>query len=400
MNWWVCCYWYEPDASTDPVGLVRIWALADVLASVGDDVTVFAPRYRSALVSRRSRVVPIPMLPGPVIRPISYAVLAFLSGLWRGLRRRPTVVYYRWMESLHPLLLARVFGAICICEVNGEPVPPWGAAGWRGRLTHALASFALRRCDRVVVLTEGLGHLVQAQYGVRADRVALLPSGSDVSLFYPRERNRCVQGAGLDPAYEYIGFVGSFYQYQGLGTLLEAFERLHARRSSVRLLLVGDGEEAAVLREQAAQRGLSRWITWTGRVPYAHVPILIGAMDVCVAPFCGDRGETSPVKIFDYLACGKPVVASAIPSVTALFSQSNGVVLVEPDRAELLADAVMALLNRPEESRRLGIDGRTFVEERFGWEAIVRGLRNLAEPTIPPHQHQQRVLINNSSERV
>jgi glycosyltransferase involved in cell wall biosynthesis len=232
-----------------------------------------------------------------------------------------------------------------------------------------------------------------------ADHVALLQSGSDLSLFYPRERSRCVQEAGLDPACEYIGFVGSFYQYQGLTTLLEAFERLHARRLSVRLLMVGDGEEATALREQAAQRGLSPWITWTGRVPYAHVPLLIGAMDVCVAPFCGDRGETSPVKIFDYLACGKPVVASAIPSVTALFSQSNGVVLVEPDCAEPLADAVMALLDRPDESRRLGIDGRSFVEKRFGWEAIVRGLRNLAEQMVPQHQSQQRALINNAGER-
>ncbi len=400
MNWWVCCYWYEPDAPTDPVGLVRIWALADALVSVGDDVTVFAPWYRSALVPRCSRVVPIPMLPGPVVRPISYAVLAFFSGLWRGLRKRPTVVYYRWMESLHPLLLARIFGARCICEVNGEPVPPWGAGGWRGRLTHALASFALRRCDRVVVLTEGLGHLVQARYGVPGNHVVLLPSGTDVSLFHPMENNRCVQEAGLDPACEYIGFVGSFYQYQGLATLLEAFDRLHAKRLSVRLLLVGDGEEATALREQAAQRGLSPWITWTGRIPYARVPLLIGAMDVCVAPFCGDRGETSPVKIFDYLACGKPVVASAIPSVTALFSQSNGVVLVEPDRAELLAGAIMALLNRPEESRRLGSDGRTFVEKRFGWEAIVQGLRGLAEQMVPSHQSQRRVLINNAGERV
>lgn len=400
MNWWVCCYWHEPDAPTDPVGLVRIWALADSLVSGGDDVTVFAPRYRSSLVPRRSRVVPIRLLPGSIIRPISYAVGAFLSGLWRGLRRPPTVVYYRWMESLHPFLLARIFGAVCVCEINGEPVPPWGAAGWRGRLTHALASFSLRRCDRVVVLTEGLGRLVQSEYGVPADHVSLLPSGTDLSLFSPMERQRCVQAAGLDPACEYVGFVGSFYRYQGLTTLLGAFERLHARRPSVRLLLVGDGEESVALREQAVQRGLSSWIIWTGRVAYARVPLLIGAMDVCVAPFSADRGETSPVKIFDYLACGKPVVASAIPSVTAIFSESNGVVLVEPDRAECLADAVRALLDRPEESSGLGRDGRLFVEKRFGWEAIVRGLRALVEQP-PPHHHQslQRTRMNNAGER-
>lgn len=399
MNWWVCCYWYEPDAPDDPVGLVRIWALADALVSAGDDATVFAPRYRSALVPRRSRVVPISLLPGSVIRPVSYAVLAFLSGLWHGLRKRPAVVYYRWMDSLHPLLLARIFGAVCICEVNGEPVPPWGGGGWRGRLTHALAAWALRRCDRVVVLTEGLGRLVQTEYGVSADRVVLLPSGTDATLFRPMDKARCEQEAGLEPAFEYIGFVGSFYRYQGLVTLLEAFEHIRARRPSVRLLMVGDGEEATALHEQAAQRGLSDGIVWTGRVDYSRVPALIGAMDVCVAPFCGDRGETSPVKIFDYLACGKPVVASAIPSVTALFSRSNGVVLVEPDCAEVLADAVMVLLDRLEESRRLGLAGRAFVEERFGWEAIVRGLRNLAVQAVAYPASQQSGLINNAGEK-
>ncbi|MCS6284998.1 MAG: glycosyltransferase family 4 protein [Nitrospira sp.] len=400
MNWWVSCYWHEPDASTDPVGLVRIWALADSLVSGGDDVTVFAPRYRSSLMPRRSRVVPIPMLPGSIIRPISYAVLAFFSGLWQGFWKRPTVVYYRWMESLHPLLLARLFGAVCLCEINGEPVPPWGAAGWRGRLTHALASFALRRCDRVVVLTEGLGRLVQAEYAVPADHVVLLPSGTDASLFRPMDKTRCVQEAGLDPACEYIGFVGSFYRYQGLATLLEAFEYIRARRPSVRLLMVGDGEEATVLHEQAARRGLSAGIVWTGRVAYSRVPVLIGVMDVCVAPFCGDRGETSPVKIFDYLACGKPVVASAIPSVSAIFSQSNGVVLVEPDCAERLADAVSALLDRPEESRRLGRDGRLFVEKRFGWEAIARGLRALVEKHTAHHQPRGQAIISNAGEKV
>jgi len=399
MNWWVCCYWHEPDASADPVGLVRIWALADSLSAGGDAVTVFAPRYRSALLPRRFLTVPIRMVPWPVIRPISYAVLAFLSGLWRGLRTKPEVVYYRWMDSLHPLLLARLFGATCLCEVNGEPVPPWRAHGWRGRLTHAVASFALRRCDRVIVLTEGLRELVQTQYGVAADRVTLLPSGSDLSLFHPEERAGCLQKAGLDSACQYIGFVGSFYRYQGLTTLLEAFARIHARRSSVRLLMVGDGEEAQALREQAVRCGVSAWITWTGRVPYDRVPVLIGAMDVCVAPFCGDRGETSPVKVFDYLACGKPVVASAIPSVTSLFTRSNGVVPVPPDRVDLLADAVCALLDRPEEARRLGDDGRRFVEGQFGWGAIVRGLREVVLQALSHPQRPNHITINNAGER-
>ncbi|THI91537.1 MAG: glycosyltransferase family 4 protein [Nitrospira sp. CG24A] len=394
MRWFLFCYWYEPDAPSDPVGLVRLWALARQLSQRGDSVTVFPPRYRSSLLQQGFLIAPIPFLPWPVLRPISYAILSFVVGFMRACWSKPDVVYYRWMDSPHPLLFARLFGAQCICEVNGEPVPPWCASGLRSRMTHTLAAFALRRCDRVVVLTDGLRSLVQSQYGVQPDRVVVLPSGSDTAVFRPRERSACREEEHLDPTCQYIGFVGSFYRYQGLTTLLEAFARIHDRRPSTRLLMIGEGEETAALLELAAQRGLSSWITWVGRVEYTRVPIWIGAMNVCVAPFCGNRGETSPVKIFDYLACGRPVVASAIPSVTELFSRANGVVLVQPDQIDALAEAVLDLLADPEEACRLGRKGRVFVEQRFGWDAIVRTLRDLVRQIVPHDHDRHRLVVN------
>lgn len=395
MKWFIFCYWYESDAPSDPVGLVRLWALARQLGVQGDSVTVLPPRYRSSLLQRGFVVASIPLLPWTVLRPISYAVLSFVVGFIRACWSKPDIVYYRWMDSPHPLLFARLFGAQCICEVNGEPVPPWCASGLRSRMTHALAAFALRRCDRVVVLTDGLRRLVQSQYGVQADRVVVLPSGSDTVMFRPRESRTCRQEEHLDLTCQYIGFVGSFYRYQGLATLLEAFTRIHDRRPSTRLLMIGEGEETAALFEQAAQRGLSSWITWTGRVEYTRVPTWIGAMNVCVAPFCGDRGETSPVKVFDYLACGRPVVASAIPSVTALFSRANGVVLVQPDQIDALAEAVLDLLAHPDEACRLGRDGRAFVEQRFEWNAMVQTLRDLVREIVPHDHGRRRLVVNN-----
>jgi len=74
---------------------------------------------------------------------------------------------------------------------------------------------------------------------------------------------------------------------------------------TTQLVLVGDGEVVEELKEQARRLGMEESITWTGRVPYWEVPVWIGAMNLCVAPFCGDRGETSPVKIFDYLAANE-----------------------------------------------------------------------------------------------
>jgi glycosyltransferase involved in cell wall biosynthesis len=377
VTWFLFCYWYEPDASHDPVGLVRVWTLADALAKLGDRVTVFPPRYRSALMQRACTVIPIHLIHLPLVRPLSYALLSFVRGLMRALVTRPDIVYYRWMDIPHALILAKLLGVPCVCEVNGEPVPQW--PGNRRKfvrgLKHLLAKLALKRCDRIVVLTEGLRALLQERYGVPFERILVLPSGTDVQRFAARDAVACRQELGLLPNRSYIGFVGSFYRYQGLACLLDAMSLVKQVCPAAELLLVGDGEATEELKRQAKEMGFEDSITWVGRVPYQEVPTWIGAMSVCVAPFRRDRGETSPVKLFDYLACHRPVVASAIPSVLSTFIPNSGVQFVEPDDPRRLADAILALLNDPGLCALLGRQGRQFVEERFSWTAIVEQLR-------------------------
>lgn len=377
MTWFLFCYWYEPDAVRDPVGLVRVWTLAEALTKAGDRVTVFPPRYRSAMIRRLCMVIPISLVHLPLVRPLSYALVSFVHAIVQALVVKPDLVYYRWMDSPHVLILARVLGVPCVCEVNGEPVPLWSGSQrpyLRG-LRHRLAGLALRRCDRIVVLTDGLRVLLQERYGVSCERILVLPSGTDVQRFAERDANACRQELGLAPNRPYVGFIGSFYRYQGLACLLEAMVMVKQLCPTVGLLLVGDGEVAQELKQQAKEVGLEDRITWPGRVPYLDVPTWIGAMSVCVAPFREDRGETSPVKLFDYLACQRPVVASAIPSVLSIFTHDSGVQLVRPEDPRLLADAILALLSDPARCTSLGKQGRQFIEQQFSWTVIVEQFR-------------------------
>lgn len=377
MTWFLFSYWYEPDARQEPVGLVRIWRLADALVNVGDRVTLFPPRYRSTLAQRVRTVIPIRLIHLPLLRPLSYALLSFIRGLMQACVTRPDIVYYRWMDSPHALIFAKLLGVPCVCEVNGEPVPQWSVnqSRFARELKHLLATFALKRCNRIVVLTEGLRILLRERYGVPLERIVVLPSGTDVQRFAARDAVACRLELGLMPNRPYVGFVGSFYRYQGLDCLLEAMVVVKRVCPAAELLLVGDGEATEELKQRAKGLGLESSITWVGRVPYWEVPSWIGAMSVCVAPFRGDRGETSPVKLFDYLACHRPVVASAIPSIVSTFTFDSGVQLVEPDEPRPLADAILVLLNDPGRCARLGRQGRQFVEERFSWTAIVEQLR-------------------------
>lgn len=276
MTWFFFCYWYEPDAPHDPVGLVRIWTLADALVKVGDRVTVFPPRYRSALIQRACAVIPIHLIHLPLARPLSYALLSFVRGLLRALVTRPDIVYYRWMDSPHALILAKLLGVPCVCEVNGEPVPQW--SGNQRKVVrgfkHLLARLALKGCDRIVVLTEGLQILLQKRYGVPLERIVVLPSGTDVQRFAARDAVACRLELGLLPNRPYVGFVGSFYRYQGLACLLDAMMLVKRVCPAAELLLVGDGEATEELKQQAKRMGFEGSITWVGRSP------LLGGADV------------------------------------------------------------------------------------------------------------------------
>ncbi len=395
MTWFLFCYWYEPDAPRDPVGLVRMWKLADTLSQMGDRVTMFPPGYRSAVSRRACTVIPIKVIHLPLIRPLSYALGSFIQGLIRALLTKPDVVYYRWMDSPHALILAKLLRIPCVCEVNGEPVPDWlGDRTWWVRcLKELLARLAFRHCDRIVVLTDGLRSLLHDRYGVPLERIAVLPSGTDEQRFAPRDPVASRLELGLVPARPYIGFVGSFYRYQGLSCLLDAMVFIKEAYPTTQLVLVGDGEVVAELKQQARRLGMEDNITWTGRVPYWEVPVWIGAMNLCVAPFCGDRGETSPVKIFDYLACQRPVVACAIPSVVSTFTPDSGVQLIPSDQARPLADAIITLLNDPARCTVMGQQGRRFIEGRFSWTAIVEQLRHwLSEDIMGSHHAHSHVL--------
>lgn len=379
MTVFLFAYWYEPDAPRDPVGLVRCWNLARAWTRAGDEVVAFMPAYASARIQRGSKVVPIPLIPWRALRQASYAVGSFGAALLKSRRARPSLVYYRLFESPHPLLLARLLGATCVCEVPGEPVPSWWAAKrsrlrvWLSRQSLALA---LRRADRVVVLTDGLRDHVVREYGLAAERVMVIPSGTDTELFGLADRAECRRRLGLPADADLIGFIGSFYRYQGLDALIEALPSVQKRRPRACLLFVGDGEERHRLQVRAEQLGLESSIIWQGRVPYHDVPIWIGAMNVCAAPFRSDRGETSPVKLFDALSCGRPVVATAIPSVVGIFSEEDGVVLVPPGAADALAEAIARVLENPEWAAALGERGRRFVEDRFSWAALLGRLRH------------------------
>lgn len=367
----VLFYAYEAGIGAGMGGVRKVLALAGGFRQSGHSVTVMLPRFLD-VEAPAVEVLRYPTLGLPLLRPLS-AYLAMGWMAWRrGRRERPDLVYAFTDRNPLPGLLAAWWGARFVFEVNGDA---FGEQGWRRGVPRALAILAAdwlncRLADRIVALTPGLKAMVERRYGASPRKVRLIPSGTDVGRLRPLDPASCRQALGLSPDGAVVLFLGVLYRHQGVQTLLAAAPEIRRRSPGTRFLIVGDGPARAGLEAQAGALGLSSAVTFAGQVPYERVALYLGAADCCVAPFTADRGEASPLKLFDYMAAARPVVAAAIPSIRALIDASGAIVEVRPDDPEALAREIVALLGDPGRRRRLGEAGRRYVEAHHGWDAL------------------------------
>ncbi len=209
-------------------------------------------------------------------------------------------------------------------------------------------------------------------YGVHDDRIVWVPVGADLSRFHPAVsaegvRQREQLGDGL-----VVTYVGQLEGVSHVETLLEAARLLGG---DVRWLVVGGGFQQAELERRAHRLGIGARVHFTGFRPSAEIPSLLAASDVVVAQF-EDTPATrakSPLKIAEYLAMGKPIVASAVGEIPRMVGDAG--LLVEDTGAGCLATAIGTLLSTsPEQRSALGRAGRRRAEEIFNWTASARHL--------------------------
>ena len=139
------------------------------------------------------------------------------------------------------------------------------------------------------------------------------------------------------------------------------------------------------LLEITSELGLSEKFTFTGRIAYERVPLYINAADVCVAPFIKERNSKiglSALKTYEYLACGKPIVASSIPGVKDLIESSGGGISVTPENPEKLAAAVVSLLSDEKTRAVMGKKGRRYVVENHSWDGVARKVLEICRDII------------------
>jgi glycosyltransferase involved in cell wall biosynthesis len=361
---------------------VHVQEVVRALRRQGARVELFTPRPEGepppGLEAVRVHALPRPTTKDPAAR--ERAALAANKVLREALKRAGPfdLVYERYaLWGYAGMVYARSAGVPGLLEVNAPLIEE--QAEHRTLVNRGAAEAVARRAFAaagalLAVSAEVAGYL--AGYPGAGGRIHVLPNGVDPARFSP--------GLGpvrpREPGTFTAGFVGTLKPWHGLSVLVEAFDRLHCRHPDARLLVVGDGPERSSLEDGLARRGLAGVAWLTGAVAPEEVPPLLAEMDAAVAPYPGQgRFYFSPLKVYEYMAAGLPLVASRLGQLVELIRHEVDGLLCPAGDAAALAEALGRLRADPGLRRRLGGAARARVLAEHTWDAVVGRALRLAE---------------------
>lgn len=287
-------------------------------------------------------------------------------------------IYERYaLWSSAPMELARSCGIPGVLEVNAPLIEE--QSRHRILLNREAAERATQRALAAATALLGVSREVADWLGTRPEargKVHVVANGVDAVRFHP-------EVVPILPARGWftVGFVGTLKPWHGVPRLVEALARLRPRHPKSRLLVVGDGPERARLEDDARARGLGDDVVFTGPVEPETVPGWIASMDAAVAPYpAGEAFYFSPLKLYEYMAGGRAVVASRIGQIEELLRDGHEALLCTPGDAGELTNALARLAESPTLRQSLGNAARARVLDGHTWDAVAGRILTAAFP--------------------
>lgn len=378
---------------------IHIQEMVRAFSAAGHEVEVFAPRPGAAPQSFPGKVHGIPVtLPQFTADDLLRAEtddrvfkerrnLAIAENLAAAVKRRHAAapfdfVYERLsLWSTAGVNCADELGIPCIVEMNApllEEQQQYRKLCLKTE-AEAIEAAVMRKADAIFAVSDGVRDYALGK-GASADSLIVLPNGVDPDCYTPT--GSVAQFPG-DTALPVIGFSGSLKPWHGLEDLLEAFRLVHNRGIGCRLLIAGDGPHRTMVEGFAAGARLKDRIHVTGWIEHHNMPAFIRRMDIATAPYPElEQFYFSPLKLFEYMACGRAVVASRIGQIPDVIRDGDNGVLSEPGDVAALADNLEKLLRKPQLRMQLGraahvsMQGRSWFDSGLKIVSAVRQLQN------------------------
>ena len=381
----------DEDLSVAAGGSRQVLEFSKGLALRGHDVTVVAPQSErkngtfTPLDRTQMRFVPVVRWGG--LRPLSF--------LWGSIRMLNAILRHRcpdvllWFDSpgqMAPLWALRNSTCPVVYFVNGLPLEevqgPWRRPPLREWLTYGIRRASRKANALVSVCPEVLAGLQNLEL-LDGTRCSVIRNGVDPDHFFPQPQDKLRAELGLTAQGPYIAFVGGFFPWHGLDTLIDAIAIVVKSFPALQCLLVGDGQTKGAIEEQVQQLQLSAHVQFIGRVDFDIVPKWIAASDVCVVLHRQTRSYPGDsMKLWEYLACGRPVVTTAGPGYGETVERLCCGLSARADDPTDLARQLLCLLADQRLCRSMGERGRTAVVRSHTWAARAEQLEQVCHQAI------------------
>lgn len=290
----------------------------------------------------------------------AFMLLALLL-VWRLTGRRYPTLYVRdavcaaWLSVLRPLHGSRVIYEVHDLEASHpSKASRWPRAFWR-RFLPWLDRAALTRSDGLVSLTQAFRGWAVRKGLRQPEHVTVIPDAYDPEVYFPSDLQSARTELGLPQGVPIVGYTGLTFAYRGLDLLVQAFAQVRQRHPGALLVLVGGrAHEIAELNELARRCGIpEEKVLFPGQVSQPVSARYLNASDVLVIPDTVTTMTASPLKLFEYMAVGKPIACKDMPALREILLDESAV-FFEAGSVATLAAALNSVLDDPEAARRLG----------------------------------------------
>jgi len=299
---------------------------------------------------------------------ITYNIWGFLAISKEIKHRKCNLIYERYAF----LCFSGILNAICyripfLLEVNFTTNTPIVRKRTRfiSFFDRLIEKFIFKRATGLVVISTYLkDRLVES--GINPEKILIVPNAADPVKFQPLRPDRILlTELGVEKK-KIIGFVGFFYPWHGIDLLLDAFDLIAADRNDAVCVLVGDGPIMPTIRKRVLEKHLENQVLLLGVVPHELIPRYISMFDVAVMPHSNIYG--SPMKIPEYMAVEKALVAPRLSPIEDIVRDNETGLLFQPQDTDDLARKILVLLNDESFRAKMAGQAREYILHQHNWD--------------------------------
>ena len=274
------------------------------------------------------------------------------------LAEKTPFVYYI-IDSLHRLVPKKVF----------QPLAKY------------IESKNMKKADKIVAINEKLKDYA-IKMGANPEETQVVRAGIDAERYDPNiDGSEIRRDYGIKEDDSVLFFMGTLFNFSGLKEVALELAKIKDEKQNIKLLLVGKGDVFDDLQKIREEHHLENRIILTGRQPYERIPEFLAAADICLLPAYPTEKimqDIVPIKIYEYMAMGKPVITTKLPGVMKEFGENHGVIYVEKPE-DALGNAIELI--EPGSVKEEGRKARRFVE-KYNWDDIVDEFEGVLEEVI------------------